>query len=146
MAAADLFDLTDKVAVITGGAGGIGVVYAEALAEAGASVVLADVNLEAARAVAAGLLEKGHRALGVAVDVRSAESAAAMAQAAVDEFGGIDILVNNAAIMVDLPPYGLSNIPVDEWDRVIDVNFRGPLLCTQAVIPAMEARGGGRIV
>ena len=69
-----------------------------------------------------------------------------MAQAAVDAFGGIDILVNNAAIMVDLPPYGLANIPVDEWDRVIDVNLRGPLLCTQAVLPAMEARGGGRIV
>ena len=62
-----------------------------------------------------------------------------MAQAAVDAFGGIDILVNNAAIMVDLPPYGLGNIPVDEWDRVIDVNFRGPLLCTQAVAP----RDGG---
>jgi NAD(P)-dependent dehydrogenase (short-subunit alcohol dehydrogenase family) len=146
MSAAELFDLTGKVAVITGGAGGIGVVYAEALAEAGAAVVLADVDLEAAQAAAATLAEQGHRALGVAVDVRSAESAVAMAEAAVEAFGGIDILVNNAAIMVDLPPYGLSNIPVDEWDRVIDVNFRGPLLCTQAVLPAMEARGGGRIV
>jgi NAD(P)-dependent dehydrogenase (short-subunit alcohol dehydrogenase family) len=146
MAAAELFDLTDKVAVITGGAGGIGVVYAEALAEAGASVVLADVNLEAAQAAAEALVAKGHRAIGVAVDVRSQESTIAMAEAAVEAFGGIDILVNNAAIMVDLPPYGLSNIPVDEWDRVVDVNFRGPLLCTQAVLPAMEARGGGRIV
>ncbi|WP_426574042.1 SDR family oxidoreductase [Aquihabitans sp. McL0605] len=146
MTASELFDLTDKVAVITGGAGGIGVVYAEALAEAGASVVVADVDLEAATTTAAALSAKGHRVAGVAVDVRSAQSAAAMAQAAVDAFGGIDILVNNAAIMTDLPPYGLSNIPVDDWDRVIDVNFRGPLLCTQAVIPAMEARGGGRIV
>jgi NAD(P)-dependent dehydrogenase (short-subunit alcohol dehydrogenase family) len=146
MAAAELFDLTDKVAVITGGAGGIGVVYAEALAEAGAAVVLADVNLEAAQAAAEALVAKGHRAIGVAVDVRSQESTIAMAEAAVEAFGGIDILVNNAAIMVDLPPYGLSNIPVDEWDRVVDVNFRGPLLCTQAVLPAMEARGGGRIV
>ena len=120
MSAAELFDLTDKVAVITGGAGGIGVVYAEALAA------------------------KGHQVVGVAVDVRSEESTAAMAQAAVDAFGGIDILINNAAIMVDLPPYGLADIPVAEWDRVIDVNFRGPLLCTQAVLPAMEARGGGR--
>jgi NAD(P)-dependent dehydrogenase (short-subunit alcohol dehydrogenase family) len=146
MTATELFDLTDKVAVITGGAGGIGVVYAEALAEAGASVVLADVNLDAATATAASLSAKGHQVVGVAVDVRSAESAAGMARAAVDAFGGIDILVNNAAIMVDLPPYGLGDIPVDEWDRVIDVNFRGPLLCTQAVLPAMEARGGGRIV
>jgi NAD(P)-dependent dehydrogenase (short-subunit alcohol dehydrogenase family) len=146
MLAADLFDLTDKVAVITGGAGGIGVVYAEALAEAGASVVLADVAHDGATKAAEALGAKGHRALGVGVDVRSAESAAAMAQAAVDAFGGVDILVNNAAIMVDLPPYGLADIPVEEWDRVIDVNLRGPLLCAQAVVPAMEARGGGRIV
>ena len=146
MSAAELFGLTGKVAVITGGAGGIGVVYAEALAEAGAAVVLADVNLESAQAAAEALAAKGHKAIGVAVDVRSAESTVAMATAAADTFGGIDILINNAAIMTDLPPYGLSNIPVDEWDRVIDVNFRGPLLCTQAVLPAMEARGGGRIV
>ena len=69
-----------------------------------------------------------------------------MARAAVDAFGGIDILVNNAAIMRDLPQYGLSNMPVDEWDRVIDVNLRGPLLCTQAVLPSMLERGGGRII
>lgn len=146
MRADELFDLTGKVAVITGGAGGIGVVYGEALAEAGAAVVLADLDEAAAQAVADDLTGKGHQAVGVAVDVRSAESAQAMADAAVEHFGGIDILINNAAIMVDLPPYGLGNIPVDEWDRVIDVNLRGPLLCTQAVVPAMEARGGGRIV
>jgi len=146
MVPAELFDLTGKVAVITGGAGGIGVVYAEALAEAGAAVVVADLNLDAATKTAEDLASLGHRVTGVSVDVRSAESAAAMAEAAVEAFGGIDILVNNAAIMVDLPPYGLGNIPVDEWDRVIDVNLRGPLLCTQAVLPAMEARGGGRIV
>jgi NAD(P)-dependent dehydrogenase (short-subunit alcohol dehydrogenase family) len=146
MAVADLFDLTGKVAVITGGAGGIGVVYADALAEAGASVVVADLDADAAAATAKGLTGKGYAVTSTGVDVRSHESATAMAQSAVDAFGGIDILVNNAAIMVDLPPYGLANMPVDEWDRVIDVNLRGPLLCTQAVVPAMEARGGGRIV
>jgi NAD(P)-dependent dehydrogenase (short-subunit alcohol dehydrogenase family) len=146
MTASELFDLTDKVAIITGGAGGIGVVYAKALAEAGASVVLADMNLDAAKAAAETLAAEGHPVVGVGVDVRSADSAAAMAQSAIDAFGAIDILVNNAAIMVDLPPYGLTNIPVDEWDRVMDVNLRGPLLCSQAVLPAMEARGGGRIV
>ena len=147
MTAADLFDLTGKVAVITGGAGGIGVVYAEALAEAGASVVVADLDARRRDGVAEDARGQGPRG-----DRRRRRRPVARSrprrwpQAAVDAFGGIDILVNNAAIMVDLPPYGLGNIPVDEWDRVIDVNLRGPLLCTQAVLPAMEARGGGRIV
>src|SRR3954454_24419136 len=142
----ELFDLTGKVAVVTGGAGGIGVVYAQALCEAGAAVVVADVNADAAQRTADGLTAQGYAAAAVGGDVRSAESTAAMAQVAVDAFGGIDILVNNAAIMTDLPPYGLGNIPVDQWDRVMDVNLRGPLLCTQAVLPSMDARGGGRIV
>ena len=106
-------------------------------------MVIADVDVKAAKEVADTIGGQGH---AVSVDVRSAESTVAMAQAAIDTFGGIDILVNNAAIMVDLPPYGLSNMPLAEWDRVMDINLRGPLLCTQAVIPAMEARGGGRIV
>jgi NAD(P)-dependent dehydrogenase (short-subunit alcohol dehydrogenase family) len=146
MAAADLFDLSGKVAVITGGAGGIGVVYADALCEAGAAVVLADVDGDAAGRAADKLRAKGYRAADTKVDVRSVESTQSVAQAAVDRFGGIDILINNAAIMTDLPRYGLSNMPLDEWDRVIDVNLRGPLLCAQAVLPAMEARGGGRII
>lgn len=146
MSATELFDLTGKVAVITGGAGGIGVVYAEALAEAGAAVAIADIDLGTANAAADGLAAKGHAVTGVHVDVRSAESAEAMVAAAVEAHGGVDILINNAAIMVDLPPYGLANMPVDEWDRVIDVNVRGPLLCTQAAVPEMERRGGGRVV
>jgi NAD(P)-dependent dehydrogenase (short-subunit alcohol dehydrogenase family) len=134
------------VAVITGGAGGIGVVYAKALCDAGASVVLADLDSEAAQRAADELTEKGFAAAATTVDVRSADSATAMAHAAVAAFGGIDILVNNAAIMTDLPPYGLSNIPVDAWDRVINVNLRGPLLCTRAVVTSMEERSGGRII
>jgi NAD(P)-dependent dehydrogenase (short-subunit alcohol dehydrogenase family) len=146
MKASELFDLSGKVAVITGGAGSIGMTYGRALGEAGASVVLADVDEGAATKAADELNGDGFNAIGVAVDVRDLESARAMAAAAVEAFGGIDILVNNAAIMRDLPQYGLSNIPVDEWDRVIDVNLRGPLLCTQAVLPSMLERGGGRII
>jgi NAD(P)-dependent dehydrogenase (short-subunit alcohol dehydrogenase family) len=144
--AADLFDLTGKVAVITGGAGGIGVVYAEAMCRAGAAVVVADVNAEAAQQTAKDLVGAGFRAVGVQVDVTSVESTQGMAAAAIDAFGGIDILINNAAIMTNLPPYGLSNMPVDEWDRVMHVNLRGPLLCTQAVVESMASRGGGRII
>ena len=73
------------------------------------------------------------------MDVRSEASTAEMAAGTIEHFGGIDILINNAAIMTDLPPYGLSNMPVAEWDRVLNVNLRGPLLCTQAVIESMDS-------
>ncbi|ABW12685.1 short-chain dehydrogenase/reductase SDR [Parafrankia sp. EAN1pec] len=146
MTASELFDLTDKVAVITGGAGGIGVVYADALCQAGASVLVADLDGAAAQRTAASLSEKGFQAVGAQVDVASPESTQAMAAAAVEAFGGVDILINNAAIMTELPPYGLSNMPVRDWDRVMEVNLRGPLLCVQAVLESMIARGGGRIV
>jgi NAD(P)-dependent dehydrogenase (short-subunit alcohol dehydrogenase family) len=142
----NLFDLTGKVAVVTGGAGGIGEVYAEALCGVGASVVIADINLEAAQRTAEKLAGSGFPAIAVHLDVTSSESATQMASAAIAAFGGIDILINNAAVMTDLPPYGLSNMPIPDWDRVLNVNLRGPLLCTQAVIESMTERGGGRIV
>jgi NAD(P)-dependent dehydrogenase (short-subunit alcohol dehydrogenase family) len=141
-----LFDLTGKVAVVTGGAGDIGAAYADALCEVGASVVIADINLDTAQHTSDALKSKGFHAVAVHLDVTSAESAAQMASAAIAAFGGIDILINNAAIMTDLPPYGLANMPVPDWDRVLNVNLRGPLLCTQAVIESMTQRGGGRII
>jgi NAD(P)-dependent dehydrogenase (short-subunit alcohol dehydrogenase family) len=146
MKASELFDLSGKVAIITGGAGDIGVTYGRALAEAGAAVALADVDVAAAERAADALRADGFDAVGLELDVRELASARAAAAATVDAFGGIDILVNNAAIMRDLPQFGLSNMPVDEWDRVLDVNLRGPLLCTQAVVPHMLERGGGRVV
>jgi NAD(P)-dependent dehydrogenase (short-subunit alcohol dehydrogenase family) len=146
MTATELFDLSGKVAVITGGAGDIGTVYGRALCEAGAAVVLADLDQSTTVTIADELTARGFNAIGVAVDVVDVDSTLALAGSAIDAFGGIDILVNNAAIMRELPPYGLTNMPVDEWDRVIDVNLRGPLLCTQAVVPSMTERGGGRII
>jgi NAD(P)-dependent dehydrogenase (short-subunit alcohol dehydrogenase family) len=142
----ELFDVSGKVAVITGGAGSIGVVYGRALCEVGASVVLADVNGSLAEDEAAKLTADGFPAIGVAVDVTDRSSALSMATAATEAFGGVDILVNNAAIMTDLPRYTLTEMPVAEWDRVFNVNLRGPLLCTQAVVESMTARGGGRII
>jgi len=139
----ELFDLHGSVAIITGGAGGIGAVYASALSEAGAKVVIADLDAAAAEQTAVGL---GGEAIAVQVDVGSADSTRAMAAAAIAAFGGIDVLINNAAIMTNLPPYGLSAMPVEDWDRVMNVNLRGPLLCAQAVADSMAERGGGRIV
>ncbi|SRR5579875_1357128 len=142
----ELFDLSAKVAIVTGGAGDIGRVYARALCEVGANVVLADVKAGAVNDAAAALRASGFSATSVTVDVTDAESTKVMAAAAIEAFGGIDILINNAAIMVDLPPFRLSNMPPEEWDRVMGVNVKGPLLCTQAVVPSMTERGGGRII
>jgi NAD(P)-dependent dehydrogenase (short-subunit alcohol dehydrogenase family) len=142
----EMFDLTGKVAVVTGGAGDIGKAYALALCSVGASVAIADLDVDAAARTAESLTSAGHQAMGCELDVRSLESAEAMAATVTERFGGIDILINNAAVMTDLPPFGLSNMPVPDWDRVLDVNLRGPLLCTQAVIESMTSRGGGRII
>ena len=142
----ELFDLSGKVAIITGGAGSIGVVYGRALCEVGASVVLADVDAGRRNALRPASSPTVIRRSASRVDVTDRESAGAMATAAIEAFGGVDILVNNAAIMRDLPQYSLTTMPVAEWDKVMDVNVRGPLLCTQAVVESMISRGGGRIV
>lgn len=142
----DRFSLRDKVAVITGGAGDIGVVYGEEMCKAGASVVVADLNGGAAETVATNLTAAGHHAIGISVDVTDPDSVGAMIDSANEAFGGVDILVNNAAIMTDLPPYGLRNIPLDAWNKVMAVNLTGPLLCSQAAARSMTKRGGGRIV
>src|ERR1700736_4849978 len=97
----DQFRLDGRVAIVTGGAGGIGQVYGRGLAEAGASVVLADLNGDGADRAAAKLASDGLPAIGAAVDITDPGAAAAMAQRAIDEFGGIDILVNNAALMAE---------------------------------------------
>jgi NAD(P)-dependent dehydrogenase (short-subunit alcohol dehydrogenase family) len=141
MSAHELFDLTDKVAIITGGAGGIGTVYAEALCEAGASVVIADVNAASAENAAAGLVTQGYSAVGTAVDVRSQESTEAMAQAAVDAFGGIDILINNAAIMAT-PETRVGA----GWEAQFATNHLGHFALTNLLWPALQADGGARVV
>ncbi|MFH0810184.1 MAG: SDR family oxidoreductase [Pseudomonadota bacterium] len=138
--------LKGKVAIVTGAAGGIGQAYARALAQAGAAVVVADLNEKGAHEVAAKLSGAGLRAIAVGVDITRPESAANMAARAKEAFGGVDILVNNAALMAEVPMTKMATYPMDWWDRVMKVNVAGALICSQAVIPSMRERGGGKII
>jgi 3-oxoacyl-[acyl-carrier protein] reductase len=140
------FDLTGRIVIVTGGGKGIGKVYAQEFARAGANVVAADIDEPAAKAVADGLAGEGLNALGLGVDIASEDSAAAMAQAALDRFGAIDVLINNASLMSVLPRRSWLEIPVEEWDRVMAVNLRGMFLSCRAVFPAMKERKRGKIV
>jgi len=136
----------DKVAIITGAGQGIGEAYARRLAAEGAAVVVADVAIEKGKAVADSITADGGRAIFVETDVSSAESADAMADAAVAEFGGIDYLVNNAAIYGSMKFDLLLTVKWDYYRRFMSVNMDGALLCTRAVWPHMKKRGGGAIV
>jgi NAD(P)-dependent dehydrogenase (short-subunit alcohol dehydrogenase family) len=140
------FSLDGKVAIVTGGAGGIGQVYGRALAEVGAAVVLADLDGELAGQAAVKLTADGYAAIGVRVDITDPAAAQAMAEQTIERFGGIDILVNNAALMKEIPRTSLATLPLDWFERVVRVNVMGALVCTQAVLPSMLARGGGRII
>jgi 3-oxoacyl-[acyl-carrier protein] reductase len=138
--------LDGKVAIITGAAQGIGKCYAETLAREGAAVVLADLKEEKAREAADAIKGSGGKALAVFADVSSQESVEAMCRAASDEFGGLDIIVNNAAIYEGYVSYTLDKVPLDYWNKFLDVNVTGVLHCMRAAVPYMKERGGGRIV
>jgi 3-oxoacyl-[acyl-carrier protein] reductase len=138
--------LAGKVAIVTGGGRGIGAVYCRALAAEGAAVLAADIDGEGAEAVAREITAIGRKAVAFQVDVASAESTLDMARRAVDAFGGIDILVNNAAMYANLTRKKFEQITPDEFDRVLAVNVKGVWLCTMAVVPSMRKRGGGRII
>lgn len=140
------FNMAGKVVIVTGGGTGIGKVYSQRLAEAGARVVLADIAAEEADAVAAAIRAAGGEALSVPTDVSDEDAVQAMADRAADAFGGIDGLINNASMMSVLPRGDWFDIKVDRWDAVMAVNLKGIFLCCRAVYPYMKKRGGGRIV
>jgi len=140
------FDFRDTVSIVTGAGGGIGQAYAEALAAAGGAVVVADINVEGAQAVAAAIRAKGGEALACRVDVSEPSSAEEMAATTIEAYGGIDNLVNNAAIFGGMELDFLLTVDFDYLTRFLSVNMTGALVCTRAVYRSMRKRGGGAIV
>jgi NAD(P)-dependent dehydrogenase (short-subunit alcohol dehydrogenase family) len=135
--------LDGRVALVTGAGRGLGEAIADALAGAGASVVVADVREDAARDVAVRLERSGATASALALDVSDEEQARAAVETVEREYGGLDVLVNNAGIDVTLPVVELS---VHDWDRVLAVNLRGPLLMSKFALERMQRRKRGHIV
>lgn len=138
--------LKDRVSIVTGGGAGIGRHYALGIAGEGGTVVVADVNDEAAHATRDEIVSRGGRALAIHADVASEDDTERMARAAGDAFGRIDILVNNAAYFATLPLREYDEIPLAEWRKVMDVNVTGVFLCCRAVLPYMKEQRYGKII
>ena len=140
----DLYSLRGKVAIVTGGTGGIGKGIVDGLASAGSDIVVAARNESKTAEAVRDIKEKfGVRALGVNFNVREEDSVSAMTQQVLDEFGQINILVNNAGTNIRKMP---QDYTVDEWDEILEINLRGAFLCSKAVYPAMKKAGGGKII
>ena len=139
----DLFDLTGKVALVIGGAGGIGHAQALGLADAGADVIVASRNPGHLEEVAKEIRARGRKSLAVTVDVVDEKSVADMLAAVLKEFPRIDILVNAHGLAIRKPA---DTFPIDEWQQVMDINTRGTFLACQAVGNVMIKQGGGKII
>jgi len=146
----DKFDLSGRAAVVTGGAGLLGKEFCRTLAEAGASVVVADLDRDAAGAVAGSLADSGYRAISFPLDVTRIESARGLATATVSEFGSLDILVNSAALdpkfdpdaaARGIAPGAFEDYPLEGWNTALNVNLTGMFLVTQACVHPMIERG-----
>jgi 2-dehydro-3-deoxy-D-gluconate 5-dehydrogenase len=137
------FDLSGRVAVVTGGNGGIGLGMAKGLAAAGAAVAVAARNARKSEAAVAALTTSGARAAFIALDVADEGSCRAMIEATVERFGRLDILINNAGTSIRKPP---ESYTAAEWHTVLDTNLTGALFCSQAAHPAMKGVGGGKII
>jgi len=139
----DLFDLTGKVALVTGGSGGIGHVLAIGLAKAGADVVVASRGLEKLEPVAEKIRALGRKSLAVSADITQEKSVAQMVEQVLKKFKHIDILVNSAGMIIRKTG---EEMPVDDWQKVMDFNARGVFISCQAVGKVMIKQGGGKIV
>jgi len=139
-----LFDLKEKVAIITGGNGGIGLGIARGLSSVGCDIIIAARNPAKTAVAAKGIRgDYGVRVLELEVDVRRQDQVESMVRNALDAYHRIDVLVNNAGINIRKLPQDLSST---EYDEILDINLRGAFLCAKAVYPAMKAAGGGKII
>jgi 2-deoxy-D-gluconate 3-dehydrogenase len=139
----NLFDLSGRVAIVTGGNGGIGLGMAEGLAAAGAAVVVAARNREKSATAVAALRKLGGESAFVAFDVAKPASCRAMVAEVLDRFGRLDILVNNAGMSIRKPPETYEDA---EWQQVLDTNLNGAFACCQAAHAPMKEQGGGKII
>ncbi|MGJ5041314.1 MULTISPECIES: glucose 1-dehydrogenase [unclassified Bradyrhizobium] len=137
------FDLSGKVAIVTGGNGGIGLGMARGLADAGADIAVVGRNETKSRAAVADLAGRGGRAIAVTADVSNKDDVTAMVARVIGELGRIDILINNAGMSIRKPPHVLE---LEEWQQVIDTNLTSAFLCSKAAYPALKANGGGKII
>ena len=138
--------LVGRTAIVTGGGRGIGAAFSIGLAKAGASVLVADIEEGAAKDVAASIRNGGGTAIHCGVDVTKVDQVNAMVRAADEAFGGVDVLINNAAMYAALKRSSFFDISPDEFDRVLAVNVKGAWLTTSSVFPSMRARGQGKII
>ena len=143
MSMAKLFDLTGKVALVTGGNGGLGLAMAKGLAQAGAGIVVAARDEKKTAQALSEIRALGARAEGVVVDVTQEAQIKDMVSSTVVKLGRVDILVNNAGTTVRKEPQDLTS---EEWDQVLDVNLRSAFLASREVYPHMKAQGGGKII
>lgn len=144
MSANSLFDLTGKVAIVTGASRGIGEAIAVSLAAAGAAVVLSSRRQASLDAVADAIRAQGGNTLAVAAHTGEDDAVRALVAQTVDHFGGVDILVNNAATNPHFGP--LLGAEESQWDKTFDVNVKGYWRMVRACVPSMQARGGGKII
>ena len=138
--------LDGRVALVTGAGGGIGAAYARALCERGARVALADIAHDAVVAAAEAIAADGHAAIAVDLDVTSEDAWARATSRTAQELGGLDILVNNAALMKEVTTVDMLEVPIEEWNAIHRVNLNGPLLGIRATVPYMRETGYGKIV
>lgn len=146
----DKFNLKDRVAVVTGGVGLLGAEFCKALAEAGAAVAVVDLNGDAANKVAENLVKDGYKAKGIAVDITKPESVNAMVASVLSSFGGLDVLVNSAALdpkfdpdaaAKGIAPGAFEDYPLEQWNAALNVNLTGMFLVTQACAKQMVVQG-----